>query len=246
MKKRVIKFRLDTLSDFSNRKLVEKVLYYLMELPRAFRPRKYGTYEPLRSRITNGEIEPLIDGWIGVDDPSLHEEFRNTVFFMDTASQGSYMVVWGSNGFSTLSGRFSFPARDIEQSASLLLEEVDHLACLLSPEYGYVHDPSSRGGRIPYDLTVRLPDIPPISILGPKYIEFFGDQRLEQAPYLVVSKRSYGYWLEASESIFDDVSDNRRKAIREFLGEDCFMAIPKQRYKKGRAPNFHPCQEKQS
>jgi len=238
MTKLSIKFRLHSMLDFSNPILAKDVLKYLLALPEFFRPLKYGTYEPLKSRFSGGSIQPLVNGWLGIDDPSIHDGFRNIILFMDTRSGGSYMVGWGRQNLATLSGRFSFPLADSDELSRRFLEIVDGLSVLLMPQYGHIQDPTSRGGKIPYDLAVRLPDIPPVSIMGARYIDFFGGETLKCAPYLRVSERSYGLWLEASDSLHDEVPEARRTAIRQSLGEDCFMAIPRKRYKKGRAPSF--------
>lgn len=238
MTKQILKFRLHSLLDFSDPAVAEPVVSFLMGLSERFRPYRYGTYEPLKSKVTGNDAQCLVNGWLGIDDPNLHTGFKNVVFFMETKRGGRYLVRWGRSGLSTLGARFSFSRSDSDRFAVTLLEVVDHLAHLMQPEYGHVQDHMSRGGKIPYDLKIRLPDIPPVSIMGPAYIDFFGRDALMRAPYLKVSERDYGLWLEASENAFVEVPEERRKAIREFLGEDCFMAIPRKRYKKGRAPDF--------
>ena len=233
-----LKFRLHSSLDFSDPALAEAVIGYLVGLPRFFRPWKYGTYEPLKSKVKGGAIRPLIEGWLGTGNPADHEGFEDVVFFMDTEFKGSYMVGWGASSLASLSGRFQFSSEESEELIDDVLEKVDRLAGLVKVQYGQAQDPSSRGGKIPYDLRVRLPDIPPVSMFGPIFIEFFGKKKIERAPYLRVSEREYGFWLEASESVFGDVSESRRKAIRAFLGDDCFMAIPRRLYGKGHAPRF--------
>jgi hypothetical protein len=95
---------------------------------------------------------------------------------------------------------------------------------------------------VTYDLSIRLPDVQWGSIFGEPYIEFFGRDKLLNAPFFKVEELPSGHIFgQLTESIFDsDIPMVKREEVRAYLGVDCFMEGKKsyRHYKDGNAPSF--------
>jgi len=67
----------------------------------------------------------------------------------------------------------------------------------------------------------------------------FGASLIESAPAFKVEKiDDEMYWLQATDSVFASVPEDRRAIIRKHFGEDAFMEGKEWRYSTGRAPSF--------
>ena len=91
---------------------------------------------------------------------------------------------------------------------------------------------------VPRDLTLGLPEVPPISIYGKEYVDLFGVEKVEQAPFLEIERVGDCYWLVAQKSIAKKVPNPVRANIRSYFGEDAFITGEIADYKVGRAPKF--------
>ena len=141
--------------------------------------------------------------------------------------------------FSFIAGHISFDL--ISKNASIVsawLGVVKSLVEIVSPTYGQVRSMNVKGWDAPFNLPLRLPDIPPISIYGREYIDLFGADKIESAPFSAISQVGECYWLVANESLLEEVPDTKRQEIRCYFGEDSFMADGHWKYRDGRALSF--------
>ncbi|HET8730547.1 MAG TPA: hypothetical protein VFM34_05490, partial [Moraxellaceae bacterium] len=142
-------------------------------------------------------------------------------------------------GFSFIGGYLMFAAIDKDpQALADFVELARRLVAALAPAYGEIRSMAVKGWDAPMNLQLRLPDVPPISIYGREYIELFGRDAIEAAPFQSVERVGEAYWLVASESLREGVGDEARARIRAHFGEDAFMANGKWKYQDGRAPRF--------
>ena len=144
-----------------------------------------------------------------------------------------------AGSFSLVSGWIAFDFLDDEKNVlGSWLEGIKRLVEVVSPAYGYVNSMAVENWDTPLNLQLRLPDISPISIYGREYVELLGAKEIEAAPFLEIEKVGVCYWLVASHSLRSGVPKGRRKEIREYFGEDAFMADGNWKYSTGRAPKF--------
>ena len=238
-----VNFRLSSLEDFGNRSLAESILRAFISAPSCLRPEKYGREQPLRALVSGQErmMDLLVpqqrttsEGPIKVPDGLLIMEF---------APRGEYLIHWKRHtapSFAGISG--SIPSEMILAEPSRFgdfLALVKTLVEIANPVYGDVQNMEFHGWDTPLDLQKRLPDVPWLSIYGPPYIQFFGEEKILSAPFFKIERlRSGHFWLQSTDSIYAPVPEAIRIAIRRHFGEDSFMAHPKWRYKDGKAPEF--------
>ena len=244
-----IGFTLDSLEDFENRELAEKVLETLLGGPSFAVPTRYGVYDPVRERIRPDNVSGVLDLWTGRNMKS--GDHRSSLLQLVFCRDGFYMVCWdkGVNPpfdvprFHSIDGsvplsRVSQPVARVNDYLSLILA----LAGVTNPAFGIVQSSMTPYWDVPYDLTLRLPDVPWGSIYGKPYIEMFGRERLLSAPFHSIRELPSGHiFAQLTESVLDpELPEDRRKAVREWLGEDCFMVgkTPPRRYASGKAPDF--------
>ncbi len=116
---------------------------------------------------------------------------------------------------------------------------VKSLAIESAVVYGEIRSMESPDWDVPFNLRVRLPDIPNISIYGAPYVNFFSKEKIEKAPFHYKEEITQGiYWLEAIESVDQVVPEDVRMMIRSHLGDGAFMSGKKWRYKDGLHPDF--------
>jgi hypothetical protein len=156
-----------------------------------------------------------------------------------------YQLGWkrdSVSAWSFFSGLATFTTEaDAEVRDSFLLTLIAEIACELSGFYGEIRSVASPDWSTPFDLRVRLPDIPNISIYGPDYIAFFGPDRLKRAPFVLITQPcTKTMWLWATHDVYEVVPSQTRLALREALGHDSFMTGGRSRYRQGRSPGVPP------
>jgi hypothetical protein len=149
-------------------------------------------------------------------------------------------VAWSLSGdhFPFLGGSVATEVlRADNEILNLYLDLVRTLALAIEPVYGEIRNTAYPGWDSPFDLKVRLPDVPWVSIYGLPYLEHFGIERIRNAPFNSVTALSNTMiWAQATSSVFDEVTDQTKHVIRQHLGEDSFMRAPRWRYQSGSAP----------
>ncbi len=231
-----------SLRSFDDESLATAVIGELMKAPDPLRPTKFGPYEPL-SKIPRGTTGPLIDAWLNRDIRKQGRVPHRSLILLQGRQGVGYHFSWRKDELPAFSGasatiRFSV-MRDRPSVFQTWLSLCKRLVQLTVPVYGEIRSMAIPNWDKPFDLQKRLPDIPWVSIYGEPYISFFGKTRIETAPFSKVERLPSGhFWLQASESVFEPVSESTKAEIRRHLGEDCFMSGRRSRYKDGRAPNF--------
>lgn len=233
-----ISFALNSLEDFDNVEFASSLTYLLLSAPGYLRPKKYGVYK--------ADIDVSFEGIVTTLINTSHDSKKrfDCSLSLKCGKHGGYNIHWDKRKedpvFQLVSGYLMMDVikKKTEQLGDFF-NLIKGLVKIVKPVYGTVQSMALDGWDTPYDLKVRLPDIPSISIYGPPYIHFFGKEAILSAPFERIEELMHDYyWLEANQSVFEAVSEERRQAIREHFGEDAFMAGKKWRYQSGKSPNF--------
>ncbi|HET7616044.1 MAG TPA: hypothetical protein VFK27_03720 [Bacillales bacterium] len=239
-----ISFGLNSLEDFESRSLAGRIIQTLLAAPKFLVPKFFGQDEPLKLVVDSNNIEPVIDLLVSqkIESYGGPMRFSGGILLMGYTRNGEYLFDWEkySPSFSGVSGSVPWPVLEEEPSRfGEFLSLVKALVGVVNPVYGDIQNMRFSGWDTPLDLQKRLPDVPWLSIYGEPYIQTFGEEKILNAPFYKIEKLPSGhFWLQASESIHEPVTEIVRSAIRKHFGEDSFMAHPKWRYKNGKAPRF--------
>jgi hypothetical protein len=227
-------FSFTALKDFDDPKYAEDVLRVVAAAPAKLRPTKYGAFQ---AELPIDGLGPLVEM---LGNRAAGPGYGSAGSLVLAAKGCQYQLQWnripGLPSFPFVSGQVLGPD-DGDRLAALMTLAKD-LVPVLNPIYGDIRSMRVAGWDTPFDLKVRLPDIPNISIYGPPYIELFGRERIESAPFQSIERLGKShYWLEAAP-LTEVVNDDAKRRIREHLGADAFMAGRQWRYKSGHAPQF--------
>jgi hypothetical protein len=230
-----IAFSLNSLSDFSNLSLASEIVQTICDVPSSIRPSKFGPFEGVSPIIGLNEPAKFIS------QPDTYVEGGSLVLTVDKNCE--YQVQWNKSdppSFHFVGGfllKNAFEKKNDALEAFLVL--MKKLAHTINVVYGDIRSMESAGWDAPFNLSLRLPDIPNVSIYGRPYIEFFGREKIESAPFYRIEQLSDDlYWLQATEQVFDLVPEELRASIRKHFGEDAFMSGKRWRYIDGRHPAF--------
>jgi len=160
-------------------------------------------------------------------------------------SSVGYMLQWVKRSppiFQRLSGHASRKMLEkdegrLEAFLQLFYRIAEHVCAV----FGSVNSMMTKGGEIPYDLTVRLPNVPWLTLFGKPYIEFFGRDRILSAPFGNIEELPSGLIAaKLTSAPFDALTEAQRAPIREYLGSDCFMEGTRslKLYSGGSSPDF--------
>lgn len=241
-------FTLLTLRDLQDRSLANRVLDILMNGPAFTKPEHFGFADPVDTHIDPADLSPVIAGWMGA---AYEPGAANGLLLLEFCPSGDFMISWekGVNPrgipakFHSISG--GIPLKRLRKCVSRSTEYqslIEQLVSAVDPVFGMIQNCETPHWDTPYDLTLRLPDIPWGSFFGRPYIDMFGRDKLLRAPFHSVKELPSGHiFAQLTESIMDpELPQERRAAVREWLGEDCFMvgkAAPRS-YTGGRTPDF--------
>ena len=239
-----INFNLLTLRSFDDADFARAVLDLLVNGLSFVKPTKFGVCAPFDGKISNGSIQPLMDTWFrSIESASPFSIAGEKMICLEGDRGGiSIMVTWNEGRFPLNSVSGSFPSKCLEGGTSLdtFLSWIEKLTSLVDPVYGFIQNMMTKGWATPYDLSIRLPEIPWGTIFGRPYIEMFGWEEIEAAPYASVEKwNSEHYFCKLTDDILNPLLPGElRKAVREHLGENAFMQGTQQprHYKDGRSP----------
>jgi hypothetical protein len=247
-----LSFSLHTKVDLEDAKLAEKVIHLMLDGPKFLKPKRFGHLHPIDQKVDAKNIDPMVDLWMGKQlKSSQSEAYKEGLLLLEFCREGDFMINWtkGDNppfakpNFNSISG--GIPIKYVSKPESRLAEYLDiikQLTEILDPVFGIVQNMMTPQWDVTYDLNIRLPDIQWGSIFGKPYIEFFGHEKLLNAPFFEVEKLSSGHiFAQLSESILEpELSKSKRDQLRTFLGSDCFMEGKKsyRHYKDGNAPDF--------
>lgn len=230
-----ITFSLSSLRDFSDPVVAREIVHTLQAAPSSIRPTQFGPFEG---------NQPFVD----VDEPVKflaqpgHTAEAGSLV-LSAGGSGEYQVQWNKSTPPSLPfvGGFLMHKAFLKKPAVLddFLALVKRLAASTEGVYGDIRSMAFPGWDTPFNLSLRLPEIPNVSLYGKPYIELFGRELIERAPFLRIEQLADDlYWLQATEQVTDPVPDEVRLAIRSHFGEDAFMSGKKWRYSDGRHPTF--------
>jgi hypothetical protein len=230
-------FSLSCLTDLGDKKIAQQVISTFLASAPGIKPKKAGAFQA-ESDITDPEA--LVE--LLVNEESMHEGMRGGSLVLEASKDCGFQVQWNKSphaGFPFVGGHLMFSA--ISKNSALLgefLALIKELVRVTRPAYGEVRSMAVRGWDVPMNLELRLPDIPSVSIYGRQYIDMFGRDRIETAPFVAREMIGECFWLVAHQPVFDGVPDEQRQRIRNHLGADAFMADGKWKYSDGCAPKF--------
>ncbi|WP_156882669.1 hypothetical protein [Pseudomonas sp. CF161] len=230
-----VTFSLSSMGDFSIPSQARAIIQCLDSAAASVRPTRFGAFEGRQP-------------WVDVEEPLRFLAQPGTSatagsLVLEAGSHLGYQVQWNHStppSFPFVSG---FLMRKAFSKKPAMLDDflalIKQLAACSNTLYGDIRSMEFAGWDTPFNLHLRLPEIPNISLYGKPYIELFGRQAIERAPFQRVEQLGDDlYWLEATAQITDPVPDEVRLAIRRHFGEDAFMAGKKWRYSEGRHPEF--------
>ncbi|GAB7549699.1 hypothetical protein [Cupriavidus sp. 8B] len=230
-------FALFSTLDFEGDSIAKNIVDVILSAPGDVSPKKMGAFEP---KEIIGSTDDVVDILVNRSGPKTG--MRSGSLLLEAGKECGFQVQWDKSekpGFHVISGHLMFSA--IVRDSTILCDFMDVIRALVGvvkPVYGEVRSMATKGWDAPVDLLVRLPDVPIISIYGVEYINLFGRDRIESAPFLKIERFDEYYWLVAHDVSPDGVPDSVRNDIRRHLGEDAFMADGKWKYKFGSAPKF--------
>lgn len=239
-----INFSLLSLKSFKDERLARSSLDLLLNGLSFVKLTKFGAFAPLNGKVPNGDLQPLVDAWFCQQDlVSPFSTAGERVLCLEGArGRVNMMITWSDNPFPLNSISASFPSQYLAEEASCesFLAWIENLTASVDPVFGFVQNMMTKGWATPYDLTLRLPEIPWGTILGKPYIEMFGEDKIRTAPYASVEKWSSGHlFCKLTDDLLNpQLPIELRQAVREHLGEDAFMQGSRQprHYKVGRSP----------
>lgn len=230
-------FSLSCLADFADEKVAREVVDIFLAGPSQIRPKKAGAFQADSAIADPEALVRLL-----VNERPIGAGPQGGSLVLEANRDCGFQVQWNKSpraSFPFIGGHLMFTA--LSKNPSLLdafLDLVKALVKRVQPAYGEVRSMAVKGWDAPMNLRLRLPDVPAISIYGPAYIEMFGREKIETAPFLEREVIGECYWLVAHQPVLEGVPDEQRLRIRTYLGADAFMADGKWKYSDGRAPQF--------
>lgn len=234
-----IAFGLYSTTSLRDEEKARAALARLLAMPTHLRPKRFGRFDPVGGRGDTADMQTLVDAWLEPVGGPEAEVARSGYVSLDVSAEDGYSAAWEIDGLNAIAGGFSAEALgDLQADVEALMRLLLDLAPIVETLYGSIRRMDDYWA-IPMNLTVRLPNVPWLSIYGPPYVEMFGEERIFDAPFWKVWKLDSGHVVaQLTEHIDDDYGEPERKAVREFLGADAFLEGKNRprHYKTGRVP----------
>ncbi|UJB64047.1 hypothetical protein YS110_04345 [Acidovorax sp. YS12] len=230
-----IAFSLISTSDFSNPSLARKIVQTICGVSGSIRPSKFGPFEGVSLLADFDEPVKFIS------QTGKHTEAGSLV--LRAGRNCEYQVQWNRSNppsFPFVGGFLLRNAFDKKPDVLVdFLALIKKLAPVVNIVYGDIRSMEFAGWDTPFNLSVRLPEIPNVSIYGKPYIDFFGREKIESAPFHHIEQLADDfYWLQATELLTDQVPEEVRISIHQHFGDEVFMSGKKWRYNDGLHPEF--------
>lgn len=242
----IIDVRLMCLNDFYNGELATKVIELINSYGKDFMPDKFDNYQPLKKKYNLENLDEVLEGWLNEEGNRVNKEYMMGSLLMkkSRSSKASYMISWEKTQEPNFHS-FSFDC-DIEYlkkkgNLSKFLELSSKLCLVLNPVQGRIVNCMGKHTFAPLDLRLRHPELQWLNIFGKPYIELFGREKLLNTPcYKAYELSEDIIIIQLTESVFEDIPDEVRLKVKEYLGKDAFVELGKSshNYKDGIAPNF--------
>jgi hypothetical protein len=189
-----------------------------------------------------------VDAWLAAQDSvspfSIASE--RVLCFAGNRGKVDMMVSWSdeTNQFNSISGSFPSAYIGTDEAFEAFISWIAKLTACVNPAYGFIQNMMTKGWANPYNLFLRLPDIPWGTIFGAPYVEMFGEQSIISAPFAEVTRWASGHFFckLTGDLRNSDLPMDIRQSIRSHLGSDAFMEGTRQprQYKDGRSPFAKP------
>lgn len=242
----IINMNLMCLNDFYNKELATKVIELINFYGKDFMPDKFDNYKPLKKKYNLENLDEVLEGWLNEEGNSVNTEYMMGSLLMDKSrsSKASYMVSWEKNqkpNFHSLSFDCNIDYLKKKGNLSKFLELCSKLCLILKPVQGEIVNCMDKYTFAPLDLRLRHPELQWLNIFGKPYIELFSREKLLKTPcYKAYELSEDIIIIQLTESVFEDIPDEVRLKVKEYLGKDAFVELGKSshNYKEGIAPNF--------
>jgi|GEM_PF-2505694 len=240
-----LEFSIASLEDFSQSACARNLITTFLEVPPPeWIPKQYGDSEPVGKHIDPANLEGMVDTLTPSSQRRSMCEGRSNYhggsLTLEFMAKGAYMMNWSYGPppvFAFASGWIPWSQVSVDTKMQLWISLVRKLCEVVNPVYGEIRN--GLHPSYPFDLAKRLPDVPWISIYGAPYIKMFTEERILSAPFWKIERLPSGqYLLQATESPYEPIPEEKRSAIRRHLGEDAFMSGGRWRYRDGLAPDF--------
>ena len=245
------------LEDFEDEDYIRGLVQAIYNAPEVFKPKRYSKTGEKSRRISSSEdLDYLILILTAKDIPTNKPKYVSVEI---SNNKIEFQIHWNKytreNHFQLISVdlkikyEVDFELAPDERFSSMLIDSknqtiveeflafMKNLIPAIRPIYGEftdiapIYDTSHRA----FDLKLRLPDTQQISIYGPPWINLFSRQLIESSPFEKIEKLSNDYyWLEATQSVFQTVSTEKKAEIRQHFGEESFMDGGKKRHPSGK------------
>lgn len=230
-----ISVSISTTDDFSKGDIAAGVIKAIFESPVNLKPVRYGLF-------SGDEIiecaEDIVRVLVGQESKS---EAGGVV--LSANKDCEYQLQWDrANNLLSYFGGFLL-SNAYRRNPKILhdyLSFIKGLAVVCNVAYGDIRSMNCDGWDTPFNLMMRLPEIPNVSIYGRPYVEMFGRDKIENAPFYQVEQIANDiYWLQSTADVTEMVSGSAREKIRGYFGENAYMAGKKWRYKDGTHPEWN-------
>ena len=242
-----VTFSLLSLANFESEAFARRLIERFIATSPILRPRKFGAFEPAKESLTNSSFGKAIHILLNSGANAMNQvQFgcrRGSLVLSSPSAVSGYQINWEravDPSFSLVGGDLAHST--IESSPESLVELVRlfcDLAEITEAVYGEVRNMAVKHWDLPFDLKIRLPDVPWIALFGRPYLEMFGRDRVLSVPAFSTRECGSSHVLvQSTPSVMEPINDAVKDAIRTYLGADAFMAGNRWRYKDGTAPQF--------
>jgi hypothetical protein len=229
-----VSFSLSTTQDFSKLDMASKLVNAICDSPANLKPVRYGSFS---GDNIIGSTQDVVRVLVG------HEGQTQTGgVILSVNKDCEYQLQWDTkNNLLSYLGGFllSGAYRRNSQALNDFLALFKKMAVASDVAYGDFRSMNHDGWDTPFNLMLRLPDIPNVSIYGKPYVEMFGRDTIENSPFHKIEEIADDiYWLQSTEDVIEIVPDSIRAKIRNYFGERAYMEGKKWRYKDGLHPEW--------
>jgi hypothetical protein len=231
-----ISFYLRTTKPFHNINIAHDFFQLISNYGSAYRPYKYGNFEPMKQIFDENRLDDIIAAWLGgqmYSQDDLEREYHESQLMAKgrKPSKISYFVGW-RNWTDTDSVLFNSVSVDISK---IFLERnkaeferfvrfCDDLVCLFRPAHAELYDyissiecTSTHNAFIPDRLDIRCPALKWRTYFGPPYIELLGREVILNAPCWKTEEIGETIVLQLTETVFEEIPQELRQNVVDYF-----------------------------
>ncbi len=229
-----ISFCLRTTKPFHNKKAALDFFQLISSYGPAYRPYKYGNFEPMKQIFDENRLDDIIAAWLGsqmYSQDNLEREYHDSQLMAKgrKPSKIRYFVGWAN---WTDGDSFNMIAVDISkiflEKSEVELERFvrfcDDLVCLFRPVHAELYDyisaiecTSTHNAFIPDRLSLRCPALKWRTYFGPPYIDLFGREVILNAPCWKTEEVGDTIVLQLTETVFEEIPQELRQSVVDYF-----------------------------